>query len=422
MTSDGWPLVRLGDFVQVIHGFAFKTRYANEEPSPYALFTRKNVALGGGFREDGPRYYHGDFDERFLLDPGDLMLVLTDLSKDGDLLGLPAIVPFSADVRYLHNQRVGKVLVVKDGIDEGFLYALFRSPEYRRHVLNTASQTTVRDTAPSRLHEYRFRLPPLNEQKRIASTFRALDDKIDSNRRLAALLEQASAVLFRARFLDFLGVAEFQDSEIGAIPHGWRVGSVYDLASVTYGAPFKSALFSENDDGLPLLRIRDLGKDEPGIRTPEQRSDARLVRPGDIVVGMDGEFRAHLWHGPPSWLNQRVCVFDPLPEVSRAFVFHAIKKPLAFFEATKQGTTVIHLGKRDIDTFRVAVPDAAAMDDFTADADPLLDKAVRLRAECRALTQLRDALLPRIISGAIRVSETVDSEETTHRAAEEVPA
>ena len=109
-------MVRLGDLVEVVHGYAFKTRYATDEPSQYALFTRKNVALGGGFREDSPRYYHADFAERFLLVPGDMLLVLTDLSKHGDLLGLPAIVP-PADLRYLHNQRMGKVVVRDDRVD-----------------------------------------------------------------------------------------------------------------------------------------------------------------------------------------------------------------------------------------------------------------------------------------------------------------
>ena len=71
---------------------------------------------------------------------------------------------------------------------------------------------------------------------------------------------------------------------------------------------------------------------------------------------MDGEFRAHVWAGPHSLLNQRVCVFDPRDDVSRAFVLEAVKPLLRFFEATKAGTTVIHLGKRDIDTFRGATP------------------------------------------------------------------
>lgn len=256
------------------------------------------------------------------------------------------------------------------------------------------------------------------EQHRIAAVLGALDDKIDSNHRLAALLEETAATLFRAQFVDFVGVEEFEESEIGPIPRGWSVVSAYDVARVTYGRPFKSSHFDASD-GTPVLRIRDLAADATSIRTTETRDDARLVSPGDIVVGMDGEFRAHAWAGPHAWLNQRVCAFDPLDGVSRAFVLESIRKPLRFLEATKGGTTVIHLGKRDIDSFRLVSPPPAVMRRFADDADPLLDLSVAVRTECRTLSAIRDALLPKLISGEMRVPDTSEPEEVIGPAAEE---
>src|SRR5690606_22624274 len=99
----------------------------------------------------------------------------------------------------------------------------------------------------------------------------------------------------------------FTNSELGPVPEGWEVGDVYALATVTYGAPFKSKQFNEQGIGKRLIRSRDLQTHLPTVFTPEQHPKGTLVQPGDIVVGMDGEFRLHYWTGPEAWLNQRLC-------------------------------------------------------------------------------------------------------------------
>ncbi|MCO1359621.1 restriction endonuclease subunit S [Burkholderia multivorans] len=134
---------------------------------------------------------------------------------------------------------------------------------------------------------------------------------------------------------------------MGEIPKGWRVGDVYDVAAVRYGAPFASKLFNAEGDGVPLVRIRDLKDEAPGVWTPEVHPKGYKLQPGDIVVGMDGEFRAYLWGGDEAWMNQRICVFHPKNGHSSAFVRCSIAAPLAHVEATETATTVIHLGKGD---------------------------------------------------------------------------
>jgi type I restriction enzyme, S subunit len=265
------------------------------------------------------------------------------------------------------------------------------------------SGSAIPSTRREDVYQLPVLIPPHHEQRRIAALLRALDQKIEGNRRLAKTLEGIAAAVFKARFVDFVGYEDLVKGENGPIPRGWSTVDIYEVATVTYGRPFKSALF-DDANGLPLLRIRDLATHSPRIRTAEHRDDGRLVEIGDIVVGMDGEFRAHMWYGPDSWLNQRVCVFDPLPGVSRAFLLGAIRAPLAFFEATKTGTTVIHLGKRDIDAFRIVRPPHSVMELFRREADPLLLSAVTARKQTHTLSAIRDRLLPRLISGQIRVS------------------
>lgn len=288
--------------------------------------------------------------------------------------------------------------VCGDELDWRFLkYVLLaETASLRRFAYGTTHQTIYFPEVKA-LH---VAAPSLAEQQRIVSVLGAVEDKIESNLRAADLLSECCAQLCR----------QLSQTEGSATAR-----SIYDIARVTYGAAFKSALFNESE-GMPLIRVRDVASQRPTLRTSEDHPKTRVVRRGDIVVGMDGEFRAHAWAGPDAVLNQRVCVFDPLRGVSRAFLLEAIKRPLAFFEATKGGTTVIHLGKKDIDTFEIAVPDASAMRRFGETVDPLLSLCVNLRAECRVLEEIRDTLLPKLISGAIRVPPEVG--DTTSPAAE----
>ena len=132
----------------------------------------------------------------------------------------------------------------------------------------------------------------------------ALDDKIELNRRMNATLEAMARALFQSWFVDFDPVRakldgrqptgldpataalfpnEFEDSELGPIPKGWLVGSVYEIADVIYGAPFASRLFNGNGNGIPLLRIRDLVDEKPEVATTEIPPKGYLVQPGDVA-------------------------------------------------------------------------------------------------------------------------------------------
>lgn len=229
--------------------------------------------------------------------------------------------------------------------------------------------------------------PPIEEQRGIAAMLGALDDKIESNRRLQETAFELAAAL--------VSIASRGAATVG---HG-------EAMSVVMGSAFKGDAFSTPGTGRPLLRIRDLKTFSSQTWTTESRADETVIQPGDIVVGMDAEFRATLWQGMPSLLNQRVCAFRPCDGVARAFVFAALAPQLSFFEKAKSGTTVIHLNKADIERF--VVPSLTAEDHarLVEQTEPLMDLVVNASGESARLTALRDALLPELLSGRIRVPE-----------------
>ena len=327
--------------------------------------------------------------------------------------------------------------------DNDYAYYLTISPEVRSFAISQMTGTSGRQRVPTdALGGIAVPVPPLAEPKAIAAVLGALDDKIGLNRRMNATLEAMARALFQSWFVDFdpvrakldgrppaaldpattaLFPSTFDETAAGHIPAGWRVGSIYEIANVIYGAPFASSLFNSEKLGKPLIRIRDLPNESPAVFTTEVHPKGYLLQPGDIAVGMDGEFRAYLWAGVESWLNQRCCVFTPKPGFSAAFVRNTIIAPLAQVEATETATTVIHLGKNDIDRFTVIIPDAPVAEAFKRQCQPWYDQIVANRIQSRTLATLRDTLLPKLLSGELSVAATVAKSATVQTGKETRP-
>lgn len=198
---------------------------------------------------------------------------------------------------------------------------------------------------------------------------------------------------------------EFVESEMGMIPEGWKVDSIYELINVIYGYPFKSKLFNDSQ-GIGLIRIRDLKNNYTGFFTTEIADDKYLVCPGDIVSGMDAEFKASIWVGDTSWLNQRVCKFEQKhPFVNKLFILHSVKPLLRKSEFGQVGTTVIHLGKSDIDKYRIIIPDEQTLMSINEIFTPIHQQIVNVEREKKMLSSLRDSLLPKLMAGEISVEQ-----------------
>src|SRR5699024_7283018 len=178
---------------------------------------------------------------------------------------------------------------------------------------NSGRQRAQRDV----LEKTKISIPLLDEQKAIANTLSTLDEKIETNNQINEKLEEMAQSLFKHWFVDFefpnengepykSSGGELVESELGIIPDGWEVCNLYSIADVIYGAAFKSKLFNEDGDGLPLIRIRDLKTGTPQFYTNEKHKKASVVRTGDILIGMDAEFTPTIWTGETAYLNQRV--------------------------------------------------------------------------------------------------------------------
>ena len=196
---------------------------------------------------------------------------------------------------------------------------------------------------------------------------------------------------------------EMVDSELGMIPNGWEVVNYINTSDIQYGFAFKSKLFNDKE-GKPIIRIRDISNSYTPTYTTEEYNDLYIVTKNDILVGMDGEFKAHIWGGKDSLLNQRVLRIRPKDNNSIAYSYFSIKEPLRYLENSKVGTTVIHLGKKDIDNIKIVYPPNNLISKYRDIADNLINKICENKVEIMELLELRDSLLPKLMSGEIKVN------------------
>lgn len=281
-----------------------------------------------------------------------------------------------------------------EGIDSTFLYYLIKD---KIRMLKAMTHGSVFDTITKETFaNIEVNIPDTETQHRIAKILGQIDDKIEINQKINNNLFEQMQALYKAWFVDLIPFD-------GIKPTNWYVTNIYAIASIIYGAPFASKLFNTDGLGKPIVRIRDLKEQALTTFTTEEHPKGHLIQPGDIVVGMDGEFRPYLWGNDPAWLNQRVCIFKSNRPLGRAFVFYTIKPLLKKIEQTQVATTVIHIGKKDFDTFEVVLPDETTLTNFDSLTASMIDNIVKNRLENKRLAVLRDTILPKLMSGELDV-------------------
>jgi type I restriction enzyme S subunit len=406
--DNAWPRVRLGDMAEIKHGYAFKGNFFCDTPTKYLLVTPGNFAIGGGFQEK-PKYYNGPIPENYVLAKRDLIVTMTDLSKQGDTLGFSALVP-SSDC-YLHNQRIGLVTIKSENILKEYVYWLMRTWDYQRYIVNHASGSTVKHTSPKTMLSYAFSLPPLPTQRAIAATLSCLDDKIELNNRINANLEAQAQAIFKSWFVDFepFKGGGFTDSELGRIPKGWRVGRLTDIADYVNGLAMQKHRPAKAENGIPVLKIKELRQGICDINSElcsENVDDLYIVNDGDVIFSWSGSLLVDIWCGGKCGLNQHLFNVTSR-KYDKWFYFLWTKYHLNNFIsiATDKKTTMGHIKREHLEKSLVLIPDNISFDKISSMMQPIISTIIANRLQSRTLATIRDTLLPRLMSGEIEVKE-----------------
>ena len=342
------------------------------------------------------------------------------------------------------NQAVAIVRPNQNAVDPAFLYYSLREDARIQRAHSRVVQSVQANFSLSELSAIEIPLPPLPEQRVIAHVLGTLDDKIELNRRINETLEAMARALFKDWFVDFGPVRAkmagrepylppdvwslFPDrlspSELGDIPAGWEVKALEEVAKVVKGRSYRSVDLRDSDVALVTLKSIKRGggyspdglKPYTGDYQPEQ-----VVKAGDMVVAQTDVTQAAEVIGRTARVSDSpdyrtlvasldLLVARPAPPLTSPYLYGVLQGHEFHSHALARvnGTTVLHMQKNTAQEFRFPLPPIPVIDNFTRVVGPLVSKCDNNLSESRALATLRDALLPSLVSGSLRVTNGSD--------------
>jgi len=304
------------------------------------------------------------------------------------------------NVAYYNNEKciLGKsacYINLDSKVDLDFIYYTFIGKEFQNYIQEIATGTTILNVPLKGIREFSFRLPPLSEQKSIASVLSGLDNKIDLLHRQNATLEKMAETLFRQWFVE-----EVRDE--------WESKPLSSIANFLNGLASQKFLPKNDIDRLPVLKIKELreGITENSDWATTDVKPEYIVKTGDVIFAWSASLMVKIWDGQDCILNQHLfkVTSDDYP---KWFYFLWCKYHLEEFIsiAASHATTMGHIKRRDLDEAIVIVPSTNKLEEMTLIVEPLIDKIIENNKQIRTLTSLRNTLLPKLMSGEVRVEK-----------------
>ena len=310
-------------------------------------------------------------------------------------------------------------LWVKDfnGNNERFIYYFLQTLNFEEYNSGTSVPTLNRND----VHKLDVTIPDLLEQQSIASILSAIDDKIENNLAINKTLEEMAMALYKHWFVDFgpFQDGEFVESELGMIPKGWEVKKICDVVSVIGGYAFKSKWFQEN--GIKVLKIKNINNNIVDISKCDCISEtvSKSINPkfkvskGDFLVAMTGAEVGKVGVVPnyqqDLWFNQRVGKFNDKEIKNASILIGKVMQTNDFYKIIQglaYGSAQPNISTSDIENINIILPnDRNILNTLINDFVHLHNITIENLTENQTLTQLRDALLPQLISGAVRLKE-----------------
>lgn len=299
-----------------------------------------------------------------------------------------------------------------NNVDAEFLYYLLSQDLFFAYVMSGANGSKMPRGDKQQIMNWEIELPSEKEdQRRIASILSSLDRKIELNNKINADLEEMAQAIFKNWFVDFepFKDGKFVDSELGMIPEGWKVGRLTEIASYMNGLAMQKFPPENNEDSLPVLKIKELGQGFCGTdsdRCSCNIKDECIIHNGDVIFSWSGTLLVDVWCGGDCGLNQHLFKVTS-KDYPKWFYYYWTKHHLQEFIhiAKDKAVTMGHIKRGHLEEAMVAIPDNDSMEKAHELFEPILSKMISLRLENSRLSLLRDTLLPRLMSGELEVPE-----------------
>ena len=311
------------------------------------------------------------------------------------------------------NQACCNMVVDSTKADYRFL---FYSLLYRREeLIGLASGAAQQNLNVGVISNFRINLPTLSEQKVIAATLSVLDDMIELNNQINKTLEEMAQAIFKSWFVDFepFRDGEFEESELGLIPKGWRVGKLSDVGEIIGGGtPSKSKPEYYAEIGIPWITPKDLSINknkyisrgeidisELGLR----ESSARLMPKGTVLFSSRAPIGYIAIAKNAVTTNQGFKSVVPFENISSEYIYLLLKNSVNEIESRATGSTFKEISGGEMKKVPIILPPKEIIRKFNEIATTLGKTQASLEDENNILMSIRDTLLPKLMSGEIRV-------------------
>lgn len=305
-----------------------------------------------------------------------------------------------------------------------FIFYLAISPYLRDIAIKSMTGTSGRQRAQKDVIENtKIKLPPLHEQKAIAHILSTLDDKIEVNNQINKTLENMAQTIFKQWFVDFefpnedgepykSSGGEMIESELGMIPKGWEVGDFSDVVEFIGGFSFMSKDYLETGKYkvITIKNVLDGKFDSSSVKyldtIPEKMKDVQKLEKGDILMSLTGNVaRVCIVSENDCLLNQRVAKIQEKSNFSRGYIYVLFRSQLVkeILLAIAKGTAQLNLSPVEAQKMKIIIPCDKVIDKISVIYDSLFNLLLQSTDEIKLLEKLRDSLLPKLMSGEIRV-------------------
>lgn len=395
-----WKKVKLGDLYTVHNGLSKSKEFFG---SGYPFLTFSNV-FNNWFLPDKLEALVQSTDkdrESFSIQRGDIFITRT--SETMNELGMSSVA-LKDYPNATFNGFTKRLRPKNDDVLPEYIGYYLRSKKFRNKFLAFSSMTTRASLANSDLLDMEVEVPEKNVQRNIANILSRYDSLIENYQKQIKLLEESAQRLYKDWFVDLRFPGYENTKFVDGVPEGWEKKSIAELGSFINGFAFKPSDW--HDNGLPIIKIKEMGKgisiDTPrnnGERVPEKY----LVTTGDLLFSWSATLMVIVWAGENGWLNQHLFKVIPKERISREFVLQSISNAIIEFSNLTTGSTMKHIQRNKLDQVFVNVPCAEIMQEYNTFGETLREQIINISSQIHKLTEARDRLLPKLMSGEIEV-------------------
>jgi type I restriction enzyme S subunit len=280
-------------------------------------------------------------------------------------------------------------------------YYLMGSYQQLANMANGAAQKNLNAQV---IKSFEINLPIISTQHRIATILSRYDSLIENYQKQIKLLEEAAQRLYKEWFVDLRFPGHENTKIVDGVPEGWEKKPISQLGEYLNGFAFKPSDWQ--DLGKPIIKIKEMGNgvsnDTP--RNNGERVPAKyLVKAGDLLFSWSATLMVIVWSGEEGWLNQHLFKVTPAKGIGREFLLQSISNTIEEFQNLTTGSTMKHIQRNKLDQVFVNVPDDKNMTSYSKLAESMRNQILHLSSQIRLLTEARDRLLPKLMSGEIAV-------------------